>query len=55
MALLIAGGMLIPGNIPNIISANKLRITSKEWAKLGLPLGAVIMVVYFIVLFVLKI
>ncbi len=55
MGLLIAGGMLIPGNIPNIISANKLGITSKEWAKLGLPLGAVIMVVYFVVLFVAKI
>ena len=54
MGLLIAGGMLIPGNIPNIISANKLGITSKEWAKLGVPLGIVIMVVYFIVLFVLK-
>lgn len=55
MGLLIAGGMLIPGNIPNIISANKLGITSKEWAKLGVPLGAVIMVVYFVVLFVVKI
>ncbi len=54
MGLLIAGGMLIPGNIPNIISAGKLGITSKEWAKLGVPLGAVIMVVYFVVLFVLK-
>ena len=51
MALLIAGGMLIPGNIPNIISANKLRITSKEWAKLGVPLGVVMMIVYFLVLF----
>ena len=37
MGLLIAGGMLIPGNIPNIISAQKLNITSKEWAKLGVP------------------
>lgn len=55
MGLLIAGGMLIPGNIPNIISANKLGITSKEWAKLGVPLGAVIMVVYYIILFWLKI
>lgn len=54
MGLLIAGGMLIPGNIPNIISAGKLGITSKEWAKLGVPLGAVIMVVYYIVLFILK-
>ncbi|NJD78681.1 MAG: DUF1646 domain-containing protein [Candidatus Methanoperedens sp.] len=55
MGLLIAGGMLIPGNIPNIISANKLGITSKEWAKLGLPLGVVIMLVYFVILFVLRI
>jgi predicted cation transporter len=52
MGLLIAGGMLIPGNIPNIISANKLGITSKEWARLGVPLGLVTMVIYFIILFV---
>ncbi len=55
MGLLIAGGMLIPGNIPNIIAANKLRITSKEWAKLGVPLGALILVVYFVILFAVKI
>ncbi|MCZ7382809.1 MAG: DUF1646 family protein [Candidatus Methanoperedens sp.] len=30
MGFLIAGGMLILGNITNIISANKLGITSKE-------------------------
>jgi predicted cation transporter len=54
MGLLIAGGMLIPGNIPNIISAGKLGITSKEWAKLGVPLGIVIMIVYYVILFVLK-
>ena len=50
MALLIAGGMLIPGNIPNIVAAGRLRITMKEWAKIGVPIGVVIMVVYFIVL-----
>ncbi len=50
MGLLISGGMLIPGNIPNIISAGKLRIGSKEWAKLGVPLGLVIMVIYFVIL-----
>ena len=38
MGLLIAGGMLIPGNIPNIIAAGKMGITSKEWAKIGIPL-----------------
>lgn len=52
MGLLIAGGMLIPGNIPNIISAGKLGITSKEWARLGVPLGLVTMAIYFIILFV---
>lgn len=51
MGLLVSGGMLIPGNIPNIISANKLGITSKEWARLGVPLGLVAMLVYFIILY----
>jgi len=55
MGLLIAGGMLIPGNIPNIIAANKLGITSREWAKPGVPIGLATMSIYFIVLFVVKI
>ena len=50
MGLLIAGGMLIPGNIPNIIAASKLKIKSKEWAKLGLPLGFVLMLIFFFIL-----
>lgn len=50
IGLLISGGMLIPGNIPNIISAGKLKITSSEWAKLGVPLGLILMVIYFIIL-----
>jgi len=50
MGLLIAGGMLIPGNIPNIISAGKLDISSKEWARYGVPVGAVMMLLFFIVL-----
>lgn len=50
MALLIAGGMLIPGNIPNIVAAGRLKIGMNEWAKIGIPIGLVIMVVYFIVL-----
>ena len=53
--LLISGGMLIPGNIPNIISAGKLGITSSEWAKLGIPLGLVLNALYFVVVFVLGI
>jgi predicted cation transporter len=55
MGLLVAGGMLIPGNIPNIISAGKLGITSKEWARLGVPLGLISMAIYFVIIFVLGI
>ncbi|MCU0913911.1 MAG: DUF1646 domain-containing protein [Planctomycetes bacterium] len=50
MGLLIAGGMLIPGNIPNIICAGKLGIKSREWATFGVPLGLALMVAYFLVL-----
>jgi predicted cation transporter len=50
MGLLIAGGMLIPGNIPNIVAAERLKISMKEWAVIGVPLGLVIMVIYFIAL-----
>lgn len=52
MGLLISGGILIPGNIPNIISAGKLNISSREWAKAGVPLGLVAMVVYFVIIFI---
>lgn len=51
MGLLISGGMLIPGNIPNIISAAKMKITSREWARLGVPIGLVTMAVFFVVIF----
>ena len=51
MGLLISGGMLIPGNIPNIIAANKLKIRSRTWARAGIPLGLVLMGLYFVVLF----
>lgn len=52
MGLLVSGGMLIPGNIPNIISASKLHIGSREWAILGVPLGLAVMLVYFAILFI---
>jgi predicted cation transporter len=51
MGLLVSGGMLIPGNIPNIIAAGKLGITSREWGRVGVPLGFLAMAVYFVVLF----
>lgn len=50
LGLLISGGMLIPGNIPNIIAAGKLDIKSKEWARFGVPVGLIAMVVYFLVI-----
>lgn len=50
LGLLIAGGMLIPGNIPNIISAGKLKIKSTEWAKAGVPIGFIVMLIYFFLL-----
>lgn len=51
MGLLISGGMLIPGNIPNIISASKLRISMKEWAVIGTPFGLIVMGVFYMILF----
>lgn len=50
LSLLISGGMLIPGNIPNIISASKLNIKSREWAQAGVPAGAALLVVCFLIL-----
>lgn len=53
LGLLVAGGMLIPGNIPNIIAASKLGISMKEWARFGVPLGLVAMAIYFVLLLLL--
>jgi predicted cation transporter len=51
MGIVISGGMLIPGNIPNIIAANKLKISSRAWAVVGVPFGLVLMAVYFVILY----
>lgn len=53
MGIIISGGMLIPGNIPNIIAANKLKISSRVWAATGVPLGLFLMVLYFVGLYML--
>jgi predicted cation transporter len=50
MGLLISGGMLIPGNIPNIVAAGRLGISSREWARVGLVAGFPLMLVCFAVL-----
>jgi predicted cation transporter len=51
MGLLISGGMLIPGNIPNIIAAAKLKIKSSEWAVIGIPIGLVILFITNLLVF----
>jgi predicted cation transporter len=50
MGLLISGGMLIPGNIPNIVAAGRLGISSSEWARVGLITGIPLMALCFAVL-----
>lgn len=50
LSLLISGGILIPGNIPNIISASNLGIKSREWARAAIPAGTVFLIIYFVVL-----
>jgi predicted cation transporter len=50
MGLLVSGGMLIPGNIPNIISSAKLGIKSREWAGAALLPGALLMLGYFVLM-----
>ncbi|WAA14019.1 DUF1646 family protein [Fervidibacillus halotolerans] len=52
LGLLVSGGMLLPGNIPNIISAGKLYITSREWARFGIPLGFGMLIIYFFTILV---
>jgi len=47
MGLLISGGMLIPGNIPNIVAAGRLGISSREWARVGLVAGFPLMALCF--------
>jgi predicted cation transporter len=50
MGLLISGGMLVPGNIPNIIAAGRLKISSREWTRIGLIVGLPLMLLCFAVL-----
>ncbi|MGH8012352.1 MAG: DUF1646 family protein [Candidatus Binataceae bacterium] len=48
LSLLASGGMLIQGNIPNIIAAGALDISAASWARVGIPLGLVFLVAYFL-------
>ena len=46
------GSMLVQGNLPNIVAAEKLGIKSREWASIAVPTGVVLMGSYFLVLLV---
>jgi predicted cation transporter len=50
LSLLISGGMLIPGNIPNIVAASRLGINGREWARIGIGTGALLLILCFAVL-----
>ena len=50
MSLVISGGLMIPGNIPNIICASKMGIKSKEWLRHAWKIGLVLMVGFFLLL-----
>lgn len=50
LSLLASGGMLIQGNIPNIIAAGALGIPSASWGRVGIPLGLAFLIVYFLTL-----
>ncbi len=50
LGLLISGGALVTGNIPNIVAASRLGITSREWARIGLGTGALLLILCFAVL-----
>lgn len=50
LSLLISGGLLVPGNIPNIVVAGLLRIRSRQWARVAGPVGLVMLGIYFAVL-----
>lgn len=47
VSLVCAGGLLIPGNIPNIICAAKLDIKTRDWALAAMPVGLALLAVYF--------
>ncbi|HTW89952.1 MAG TPA: DUF1646 family protein [Candidatus Binataceae bacterium] len=55
LSLLISGGMLVPGNLPNIVAAGRLEIASREWMGPGLRTGIALLVICFAVLTVMAI
>ena len=52
LGLVASGSMLVQGNLPNIVAAEKLGIKSREWAAIAVPTGIVLLGAYFIALLV---
>ncbi len=52
LGLVISGGILVTGNLPNIVAASSLEVTSREWARIGLTVGIPLLVLYFLVLMI---
>jgi len=52
-SLVISGGMLIPGNVPNIVFASIIGIRFKEWARIGVPIGMPVFLAVAILMLVL--
>ncbi len=50
LGLVAFGSMLVQGNLPNIVAAEKLGIKSREWARVAVPVGIVLTVGYFAIL-----
>jgi len=47
LGLLVSGGALVTGNIPNIVAASRLGISSREWARIGLGTAAILLILCF--------
>ncbi len=54
LGLVAFGSMLVQGNLPNIVAAEKLGIKSREWARVAVPVGVVLTVTYFMCLWLLR-
>jgi len=52
LGLVAFGSMLVQGNLPNIVAAEKLGIKSREWARVAVPMGVVLTVIYFVGLWI---
>jgi predicted cation transporter len=50
LGLLLSGGALVTGNIPNIVAASRLGITSREWARIGLGTASALLILCFAIL-----